>query len=51
MPLELASLNSAIGSLSEALQRSEDAELMNGLDETLQNVVQSGVIKHFDFTY
>ena len=51
MPLELESFHSAVGSLSQALEHSEDAVLMNSLDETLRNVVQSGVIKHFEFTY
>lgn len=51
MPLELESFRSAVDSLSQALGHSEDAALMSSLDETLQNVVQSGVIKHFEFTY
>ena len=51
MDLELESFRSAVGSLSQALEHSEDATLMNSLDETLRNVVQSGVIKHFEFTY
>ena len=51
MPLELESFHSAVDSLGQALERSEDAVLMNNLDETLRNVVQSGVIKHFEFTY
>lgn len=51
MPLELGSFRSAVGSLSQALEHGEDTVLMNSLDETLRNVVQSGVIKHFEFTY
>ena len=51
MPLELESFHGAVGSLRQALEHSEDAVLMNSLDETLRNVVQSGVIKHFEFTY
>jgi nucleotidyltransferase substrate binding protein (TIGR01987 family) len=51
MPLELQSLRNATTSLGQALQRSEDPTLMGGMDETLRTVVQSGVIKHFEFTY
>ena len=51
MPLELESFHGAVGSLGQALEHSEDVVLMNSLDESLRNVVQSGVIKYFEFTY
>ena len=51
MPLELDSLHNATASLRIALKYSEDPILMGGQDEPLRIVLQSGVIKHFEFTY
>jgi nucleotidyltransferase substrate binding protein (TIGR01987 family) len=51
MPLILESFQKAIAALQAAQARSEDAELMARLDPTMQTVVQSGVIQHFEFTY
>ena len=51
MPLELDSLRNATASLGIALQYSEDPMLAGGQDEPLRTVLQSGVIKHFEFTY
>ena len=51
MSLELDSLRNATASLGLALQYSEDPKLMGDLDVSLHTVVQSGVIKHFEFTY
>ena len=51
MPLELDSLRNATASLGIALQYSEDPMLVGGQDEPLRTVLQSGVIKHFEFTY
>jgi nucleotidyltransferase substrate binding protein (TIGR01987 family) len=51
MPLILDSLQKAIAALQAAQTRSEDPVLMAGLDLTMQSVVQSGVIQHFEFTY
>ncbi len=51
MPLRLDGLSNAIASLDQALGHSQDATLMNSLDETLRPVIRAGVIKHFEFTY
>lgn len=58
MPLDLQSLQNAISSLEQALAvyqalgDQEDRALMIGdFEETLRRVLQSGVIKHFEFTY
>lgn len=57
MPLDLENLQNAIGSLDQALVVSqafedlENAPLMGGTPEAWRRVVQSGVIKHFEFTY
>ena len=58
MPLDLEGLQNAIGSLEQALavyQAFDDREggnLMTGdMPEALRRVLQSGVIKHFEFTY
>ena len=58
MPLDLENLQNAIGSLEQALavyQALDDREgehLMTGdLEEAFRRVLQSGVIKHFEFTY
>lgn len=51
MPLELDSLRRAVSALNGVLAKSDDAELMGGLDEITQNAIKSGVIQHFEFTY
>ena len=51
MPLELDSLKKSVAALDGLLKKSDDAELMRGLDETIRNGVKSGVIQHFEFTY
>ncbi len=57
MPLDLENLQNAIGSLDQALgilqvfEDRENAPLMGGTQEAWRRVVQSGVIKHFEFTY
>src|SRR5208337_4887418 len=51
MPLELDSLKKAVAALNGVLAKSDDAELMGGLDEITQNAIKSGVIQHFEFTY
>ena len=51
MPLELGSLKKAIAALNGVLAKSNDAELMRGLDEITRNAIKSGAIQHFEFTY
>ena len=58
MPLNLEGLRNAITSLEQALvvyQALDDGEdrgpVMGDMEETLRRVLQSGVIKHFEFTY
>ena len=58
MPLNLENLQNAIGSLEQALDvyrtlvdQEDRALLMGDSEETLRRVLQSGVIKHFEFTY
>ncbi|MCY4555879.1 MAG: nucleotidyltransferase substrate binding protein [Chloroflexi bacterium] len=58
MPLNLKNLQNAIGSLEQALDvyralvdQEDRALLMGDSEETLRRVLQSGVIKHFEFTY
>ena len=57
MPLNLENLQNAIGSLDQALgvfqvfDELETAPPVGGTQEAWRSVVQSGVIKHFEFTY
>ena len=51
MPLELNHLERAIAALKAGLERTRDDALMASLDEVSQNVMMSGVIQHFEFTY
>jgi nucleotidyltransferase substrate binding protein (TIGR01987 family) len=51
MPLELDSLKKAVAALKGALAKSEDGAFMRELDETTRNVIKSGVIQYFEFTY
>ncbi len=51
MPLELDSLKKAVAALNGVLAKSDDPELMGGLDEITQNAIKSGVIQHFEFPY
>ena len=51
MPLELSSLRKAVAALNAGLEKSNDPKFMTGLDETTRNVIKSGVIQHFEFTY
>ena len=51
MPLELNHLERAITALSAGLERTRDDDFMGSLDEVSQNVMMSGVIQHFEFTY
>jgi nucleotidyltransferase substrate binding protein (TIGR01987 family) len=51
MPLDLASLRDAVGATETAVARSQDPLFMNGLDEVGRQLVRSGVIQHFEFTY
>jgi nucleotidyltransferase substrate binding protein (TIGR01987 family) len=51
MPLELDSLKKAVGALNAVLAKSNDAEIMRGLDEITRNAIKSGAIQHFEFTY
>ena len=47
----MESLEKATGALNAALRISDDADFMNGLDETARKVIKAGVIQHFEFTY
>jgi nucleotidyltransferase substrate binding protein (TIGR01987 family) len=51
VPLELDSLKKAVAALNGVWAKSNDAELMGGLDEITQNAIRSGVIQHFELTY
>ena len=51
MALELESLDKAVAALERVLARSDDVELMKGLDDVVQAAIKSGVIQHFEFTY
>lgn len=51
MALELDSLKNAVSALKAVLTKSDDADLMGGLDNIVQNAIKSGVIQHFEFTY
>ncbi len=51
MSLELNSFQQALASLSATLEKSEDQDLMRGLDETLQAVIRAGAIKNFEIVY
>lgn len=51
MPLELDSLKKAVIALNAVLAKSNDAELMAGLDEITRDAIKSGAIQHFEFTY
>ncbi|MBN1587380.1 MAG: nucleotidyltransferase substrate binding protein [Candidatus Omnitrophica bacterium] len=49
--LDLSSLQKALATLDETIQRATDSSLMGGLDKVTQNAVRAGVIQHFEFTY
>lgn len=51
MPLELNHLERAVSALNAGLERTQDDDLMGGLDEVSQNLMMSGVFQHFEFTY
>ena len=51
MPLELDSLRNAIAALQAVQSRSENAALMDSLDEVTRDAVRAGAIRHFAFTY
>ena len=51
MSLILDGLHDALAGLEQVLERTNEAELAEELDEVLLRAVKSGVIKHFEFTY
>lgn len=51
MLLELDSLKRAVAALNAVLAKSNDTELMDGLDVVTRSAVKSGAIQHFEFTY
>ena len=51
MSLDLDHLQRAIAALEAAIERACDDDLMGSLDEVAQNVMMSGVVQHFEFTY
>ena len=51
MPLELNHLERAISALEAGLAITRDDGVMGQLDEVAQNVMMSGVVQHFEFTY
>lgn len=51
MPLDLHSLRKSVEAMTAVLDKSDDVEFMEGLDEIAQRAVKSGVIQHFEFTY
>ena len=51
MALELESRDKAVAALERVLARSDDVELMKGLDDIVQAAIKSGVIQHFELTY
>ena len=51
MPLELDSLKKAVAALQAVLAKSQESAFMGSLDDVARNVIRSGVIQHFEFTY
>lgn len=51
MPLYLQSLEKAIESLEKAVQIAQDEELASRLDASQQELMESGVIQRFEFTF
>jgi nucleotidyltransferase substrate binding protein (TIGR01987 family) len=51
MPLELDSLRKSVTALNGVLARSNDTELMGGLDEITQEAIKAGAIQHFKICY
>lgn len=51
MPLQLDSLKKAVSAMQRALAKSEDAAFMRRMDDVTRDVIRSGVIQHFEFTY
>ena len=51
MPIELNQLERAVVALEAGLSRTQDEAVMGQLDDISQNVMLSGVIQHFEFTY
>ncbi|WP_428485541.1 HI0074 family nucleotidyltransferase substrate-binding subunit [Rhodopila sp.] len=51
MPLILHSLRNAVTALRAVQAKSEDIPFMAAQDEITREVIRSGVIQHFEFTY
>ena len=51
MPIELNQLELAVAALEAGLSRTQDESVMGQLDDISQNVMLSGVVQHFEFTY
>jgi nucleotidyltransferase substrate binding protein (TIGR01987 family) len=51
MPLNLENLSNATHALAQSLAVSEDRDFMDAQNEAVRNVIRSGVIQHFEFTY
>ena len=51
MSSELDRLERAITALDAGLERTRDDGFMGSLDEVSQNLMMSGVVQHFEFTY
>lgn len=51
MTLDLTSLQQAVASLSDSIDVATRQEFISSQDEKLQNVIRSGVIQNFEFTY
>ena len=51
MPLQLGSLQKAVGSMEALLMKTEDKALGDSLDEVTRQGLKAGLIQHFEFTY
>lgn len=51
MPLKIDNLERALTALESGLDKAQDDVFMGALDEVTQNLLMSGVIQHFEFTY
>lgn len=51
MSLDLTSLRKAVTALEAAATRAENDTFMASMDEIARNIVRSGVVRYFEFTY
>ena len=49
--LDLTSFKKALANLDKLIIATNNQDLMNGLDETLQDGLKAGVVQNFEVTY